>query len=193
MSLTAVYFSSPAEFRAWLTVHHESATELLVGFHKSGTGKPTMTWTESVREALCFGWIDGVRKRVDDARYTIRFTPRKSTSIWSAVNVRHIEELTAAGLMYPAGIAAFEKKRDSKSSVYSFEQRTVELPEPYVTTFCKQKRAWNWFERSAPSYRKAAVWFVVSAKREETRVRRLAQLIECSGNEERLPHLSKYS
>ncbi len=193
MGLTAIYFSSPAEFRAWLTAHHESATELLVGFHKSGTGVPSMTWTESVREALCFGWIDGVRKRVDDTRYTIRFTPRKSTSIWSAVNVRHIEELTAAGLMYPAGVAAFERKRENKSGVYSFEQRTVELPESYAGTFRKQKKAWSWFEQSAPSYRKAAVWFVVSAKREETKLKRLALLIECSGNAERLPHMSKYS
>jgi uncharacterized protein YdeI (YjbR/CyaY-like superfamily) len=152
-----------------------------------------MTWTESVREALCFGWIDGVRKRIDDTAYTIRFTPRKSTSIWSAVNVKHVEELTAAGLMHPAGLAAFARVRENKVGVYSFEQRTVELPESYAATFRKHKKAWAWFEAAAPSYRKAAVWWVVSAKREETREKRLATLIERSAKGERLEHMSKYS
>lgn len=187
------YFSSPAQFRAWLAAHHATASELLVGFHKAGTGVPSMTWTESVREALCFGWIDGVRKRIDEARYTIRFTPRKTTSIWSATNVRHVEELIAAGLMQPAGLRAFERMREHKVAVYSFEQRTVELPEPYRSTFRKAKQAWAWFEASAPSYRKQAIWYVISAKREETRAKRLATLIECSGKGERLPYTTKYS
>ncbi|MBY0492172.1 MAG: YdeI/OmpD-associated family protein [Gemmatimonadaceae bacterium] len=187
------FFSAPAQFRAWLAAHHATASELLVGFHKAGTGTPSMTWTESVREALCFGWIDGVRKRIDDTAYTIRFTPRKPTSIWSAVNVKHVEELIAAGLMQPAGLKAFERMRENKVGVYSFEQRTVELPEPYASTFRKAKQAWAWFEASAPSYRKAAVWWVVSAKREETREKRLATLIECSRNGERLPHMAKYA
>jgi uncharacterized protein YdeI (YjbR/CyaY-like superfamily) len=187
------YFASPAAFRAWLAEHHGTATELLVGFHKTSTGIPCMTWTESVREALCFGWIDGVRKRIDDTAYTIRFTPRKATSIWSAVNVKHVESLTEAGLMQPAGLQAFERMRENKVAVYSFEQRSVDLPEPYATSFRRATQAWTWFEAAAPSYRKAAVWWVISAKRRETQEKRLATLIECSSNGERLPHLSKYS
>lgn len=183
------YFSSPAAFRAWLVEHHESATELVVGFHKTGTGTPSMTWTESVREALCFGWIDGVRKRVDDTRYTIRFTPRKAKSIWSAVNVKHVQELITAGLMQPAGLRAFEARSAERSSVYSFEQEKVELPPEYIARFKKQKSAWTWFERAAPSYRRPAMWWVISAKREETRERRLQQLIACSAEGVRLPHL----
>ena len=187
--MSPTYFPSPAAFRDWLLEHHETATELVVGFHRTGTGTPSMTWTESVREALCFGWIDGIRRRVDDTRYTIRFTPRRKGSIWSAVNVKHVEELMAAGLMTPAGLRAFEARKDAKSGVYSFEQRTVELPAAYTAVFRKYRKAWLWFEASAPSYRKAAVWWVVSAKREETRARRLQQLIECSAEGARLPHM----
>jgi uncharacterized protein YdeI (YjbR/CyaY-like superfamily) len=187
--MSPTYFPSPAAFRAWLLEHHATATELVVGYHKTGTGTPSMTWTESVREALCFGWIDGIRRRVDDTRYTIRFTPRKKGSIWSAVNVKHVEELIAAGLMQPAGLRAFEARKDAKSGVYSFEQRTVELPGAYTAVFRKHRNAWQWFEASAPSYRKAAVWWVVSAKREETREKRLQQLIECSAEGARLPQM----
>lgn len=183
------YFPSPAAFRAWLLEHHEIATELVVGFHRTGTGTPSLTWTESVREALCFGWIDGIRRRVDDTRYTIRFTPRRKGSIWSAVNVKHVEELTGAGLMQPAGLRAFEARKDAKSGGYSFEQRTVELPAAYTAVFRKRRNAWLWFEASAPSYRKSAVWWVVSAKREETREKRLKQLIECSAEGARLPQM----
>jgi uncharacterized protein YdeI (YjbR/CyaY-like superfamily) len=183
------YFPSPAAFRAWLAQHHATATELVVGFHKTGTGTPSMTWTESVREALCFGWIDGIRRRVDEARYTIRFTPRKKGSIWSAVNVKHVEELAAAGLMQPAGLRAFEARSVAKSGVYAFEQEKVELPAPFVARFRKQKGAWAWFEEAAPSYRRPAVWWVISAKREETRERRLQQLTDCSAQGVRLPHL----
>ena len=194
MSVSApTYFPSPAEFRAWLAKHHATATELLVGFHKAGTGVPSMTWTESVREALCFGWIDGIRKRVDDTRYTIRFTPRKASSIWSAVNVKHVEELIAAGLKQSAGLAAYSRAQANKTAIYSFEQRSVELPEPYVSTFRRTKKAWSWFEAQAPSYRKQAVWYVISAKREETREKRLTTLIECSAKGERLPYTTKYS
>jgi uncharacterized protein YdeI (YjbR/CyaY-like superfamily) len=185
----ATYFPSAAAFRARLETHHATHTELLVGFHKAGTGEPSMTWTESVREALCFGWIDGVRRRVDDARYTIRFTPRKASSIWSAVNVKHVAELTAAGLMRPAGLAAYERVKEGKTAVYSFEQRTVDLPDAFAATFRTSKQAWAWFEQVAPSYRKAAVWWVISAKREETKAKRLQTLIDCSAAGERLPHM----
>lgn len=187
--MAPTYFPSPAAFRAWLAAHHASHTELLVGFHKAGTGVPTMTWTESVREALCFGWIDGVRKRVDDTRYTIRFTPRKGVSIWSARNVKHVEELIAAGLMQPPGLAAFEARKANKVGVYSFEQALVELPEPFLRTFQRKKRAYAWFAAQPVSYRRPAIWWVISAKQEATRVRRLATLMECSANEERLPQL----
>jgi uncharacterized protein YdeI (YjbR/CyaY-like superfamily) len=185
----ATYFPSASAFRAWLETHHATQTELLVGFFKTGTGEPTMTWTESVREALCFGWIDGVRRRVDDARYTIRFTPRKASSIWSAVNVKHVAELTAAGLMQPAGLAAYERVRSGKTAVYSFEQRTVDLPAPFEQTFRTSTKAWAWFEQAAPSYRKAAVWWVISAKREETQRKRLQTMIACSAAGERLPQM----
>jgi uncharacterized protein YdeI (YjbR/CyaY-like superfamily) len=187
--MAPTYFSSPAAFRAWLAKHHASHTELLVGFHKTSTETPSMTWTESVREALCFGWIDGVRKSVDDARYTIRFTPRKAVSIWSSRNVQHVQELIAAGLMQPAGLAAFEARKAHKVAVYSFEQGGVELPESYTKTFRKQRKAFAWFNTQPPSYRTPAIWWVVSAKQEVTRERRLATLIECSANEERLPQL----
>jgi uncharacterized protein YdeI (YjbR/CyaY-like superfamily) len=183
------YFPSPSAFRDWLLANHESATELVVGFHKVGTGAPSMTWAESVREALCFGWIDGVRHRVDESRYTIRFTPRKTGSIWSAVNVKHVEELIAAGRMRPAGLRAFEARRDAKTGVYSFEQDAVALPAEFLAIFRKQKQAWRWFEASAPSYRREATWWVVSAKREDTRERRLQTLIACSAEGLRIPQM----
>jgi uncharacterized protein YdeI (YjbR/CyaY-like superfamily) len=150
-----------------------------------------LTWTESVREALCFGWLDGIRRRVDDTRYTIRFTPRKKGSICSAVNVKHVEELIAAGLMQPAGLRAYEARTSARSGVYSFEQASVELPAEYVARFKKQKKAGAWFEKAAPSYRRPAMWWVISAKREETRERRLQQLIECSAEGVRLPQLRR--
>jgi uncharacterized protein YdeI (YjbR/CyaY-like superfamily) len=127
-----IYFPTPADFRAWLEQNHAKAEALLVGFYKKGTGQPSMTWPESVDEALCFGWIDGVRKGVDADRYTIRFTPRKAGSIWSSVNVRKVQELTDQGRMQPAGLAAFGKRKEARSGVYSHEQESVELPEPYL-------------------------------------------------------------
>ena len=187
--MSPTYFPTPAVFRVWLREHHETATELVVGFHRTGTGTPSMTWTESVREALCFGWIDGIRRRVDETRYTIRFTPRRKGSIWSAVNVKHVEELIATGLMQPAGLRAFEARKDAKSGGYSFEQRTVELPAAHAAVFRTHRKAWLWFEASVPSYRKAAVWWVVSAQREETREKRLKTLIECSAEGMRLPQM----
>jgi uncharacterized protein YdeI (YjbR/CyaY-like superfamily) len=182
----ATYFSSPDEWRAWLAKAHESATELLVGFHKAATGRPRMTWPESVDEALCVGWIDGVRKRVDDDRFTIRFSPRKATSIWSAVNIRRVGELEAEGRMQPAGRAAFANRKENRSGVYSYEKRPATLHEPYASTFRKHAKAWAFFESQAPSYRRAATWYVISAKREETRLKRLATLIDDSAHQRRL-------
>lgn len=178
----ATYFSSAEEFREWLAKNHEHATELLVGFHKAATGRPRMTWAESVDEALCVGWIDAIRRRVDDERYTIRFCPRKATSVWSAVNIRRVGELENEGRMQPAGRAAFARRKENRSGIYSYEQRPASLDEPYASLFRKQKKAWAYFGAQAPWYRRAASWYVLSAKREETRLKRLAILIEDSAN-----------
>src|SRR6266545_8054500 len=130
--MKARFFKTPAEFRAWLEANHSSSAELWVGFYKKGSGKPSITWPESVDEALCFGWIDGIRKSLDETSYTIRFTPRKSQSIWSAVNIGRADELIKQGLMMPTGMAAFEARKENKSGIYSYEQRSAELPETYA-------------------------------------------------------------
>ena len=185
------FFAIPDDFRAWLEKHHASATELVVGFHKKHTGRASMTWTESVREALCYGWIDGIRRSLGDDSYTIRFTPRKPGSNWSSRNVRHVEELTREGRMAPAGLAAFEARRPDRTGVYSFERRQPARLEPaQERQFQTNKAAWKFFESQPPSYRKTAVHWVVSAKREETRSRRLAQLIEDSAAGRRLAQLT---
>ena len=141
-----------------------------------------MTWPESVDEALCFGWIDGIRKRLDDDGYTIRFTPRRTRSIWSAVNIKRAGELTELGLMRPAGVKAFAAREENRSGVYAYEQRSDKLPEPYAAKIKKHKTAWAFFQAQPPSYRKAIGWWVVSAKREATRLKRLDQLIEDSAH-----------
>ena len=181
------YFSSPAEFRAWLEAHHATASELLVGFWKRGTGQPTLTWPESVDEALCFGWIDGVRRRVDDERYTIRFTPRKPRSNWSAVNIRRVAELAELGRMTPAGQKVFDERVTSKQ--YSYEAQPSTLTPEYEATFRKQKKAWTYFQSEAPWYRRTATHWVMSAKKEETRERRLAELIASSAAGHRIKQL----
>jgi uncharacterized protein YdeI (YjbR/CyaY-like superfamily) len=187
----AKYFARPADFREWLEAHHESESELLVGFRKRDSGKPSMTWPESVAEALCFGWIDGIRRSVDDARYTIRFTPRKSTSIWSTVNTKKIRELIDAKLVHPAGLRAFERRSEEKSSIYAYENRlTAVLDASSEREFKANKRAWKFFEACPPWYRRVATWRVISAKRPETRARRLAELIECCAAGRSLPTLS---
>ena len=183
----AMYFRGAAEFRRWLVKHHASATELLVGFHKRETGEASLTWPESVDEALCVGWIDGIRRRVDDRRYSIRFTPRRPGSIWSAVNIRRAEALIAEGRMRRAGLVAFEARKEHRSGIYAYEQRVVDLPEPYATALRRGRKAHAFFKDQPASYRKAAVWYVVSAKREATRRRRLALLITCSATGRRLP------
>jgi uncharacterized protein YdeI (YjbR/CyaY-like superfamily) len=181
--LKPTFFATPEEFRAWLEENHETATELLVGFHKKGSGKPSMTWPESVEQALCFGWIDGVRRSLGDESYTIRFSPRKPSSTWSKVNLEKVEELKRRGLMRPAGLRAYEERREAKTGIYSYEQREkAELPAEYDERLCGNRPAWEFWTSRPPSYRKAAVWWVVSAKREETRERRLATLIDDSAN-----------
>ena len=179
-----VFFKTPADFRKWLAANHASARELLIGFYKKDSGKPSITWPESVDQALCFGWIDGIRRRVDDERYTIRFTPRRKGSIWSAVNIKRAGELESAGLMAPSGLAAFEDRKENRSGIYSYEQRSAELPEPYARRFRKHTAAWAFFQAARPSDRKAACWWIVSAKREETRLLRLGKLIEGCAKEQ---------
>jgi uncharacterized protein YdeI (YjbR/CyaY-like superfamily) len=174
-----VFFATRAEFRSWLERHHADRRELLVGFHKKGTGRPSITWPESVDEALCFGWIDGVRRSIGDEAYTIRFTPRQARSSWSAVNVRRAGELIEEGRMTPAGLAAFEARGDDRTAIYSYEQRhAATLDDEQERRFRAAAEAWEWFQARPPSYRRAAIHWVTSAKRPETRERRLQTLIE---------------
>jgi len=176
-----LYFASAAEFGAWLTEHHATETAVYVGYWKKATGRPTLTWPEAVDEALRFGWIDGVRLAVDDERHAQRFTPRMARSTWSLVNVRKAEALITAGRMEPAGLAAFEARRSDNTGIYSFERaEPAALETDEEAQFRANAAAWEWFEKVAPSYRKAALHWVVSAKQPQTRIRRLATLIEDS-------------
>lgn len=181
------YFSTPQAFRIWLERHADTATELLVGFHKVATGKPCMSWSESVDEALCFGWIDGVRKRVDESRYTIRFTPRKPASIWSAVNMAKIARLQADGRMTPTGLAAFARRTAARSAVYSHEQAAAATLAPDERrAFQREPSAWAYFEATPPSYKKRLLHWVCSAKKPETRAARLARLVAACAAGQRL-------
>lgn len=180
------FFTSPEELRAWLVAHHDREKELLVGLWKKGTDEPSLTWQELVDECLCYGWIDGRRKTIDGGRWSIRITPRKKGSIWSAVNLANVERLAREGRMTPAGLAAFEAREAARSGVYSFEQERVAFPPEQEAPFRAKKRAWAFWEEQPPSYRKVATWWVMSAKKEETRERRLAQLIERCARGERL-------
>jgi uncharacterized protein YdeI (YjbR/CyaY-like superfamily) len=175
-----------------LEQHHDTEPELWVGYHKKGTGKPSMTWPESVDEALCFGWIDGIRKRIDAERYMIRFTPRRARSIWSAVNIGRVAALTEEGRMRPAGAAAFAARREDRSGIYSYEQRErAKLDPAFDKRFRTKKRAWASFEAMPASYRQAAIRWVMTAKKEETRERRLATLMEASAAGRRVPPLTR--
>lgn len=181
------YFENAAAFRAWLAKHGATAAELLVGYHKVDSGRPSMSWSESVDEALCYGWIDGVRRRIDDHRYSIRFTPRRPTSIWSAVNIAKFEQLTAAGRMTSAGAAAYAHRSEAKSRIYAFEQAAMpELSADELRQFQRVKSAWTFFEATPPGYRKVVVHWVVSAKKAETRVARLIKLVDACARGERL-------
>ena len=175
------FFPTPAAWREWLERYHDQKQELLVGFHKRSSGQPSITWPESVDQALCFGWIDGVRRTIDENSYTIRFTPRKTQSTWSAVNIRRVEELTRQGLMHPAGSEAFERRTANRSAIYAFEQRErPEFTEEQLKRFQANRVAWKFFEAKPPWYRRTATWWVVSAKRPDTREKRLSTLIEDS-------------
>jgi len=182
-----IFFASPTEFRSWLEKHPTGLQELWVGFYKKHSGKPSLTWPESVDCALCFGWIDGIRKSLGEASYMIRFTPRKPASNWSAINIGRVEELEKMGLMQPSGRKAFELRKDAKSRIYSYEQRkTARLSAAQEKEFRAVKAAWDYFQAQPPWYRRIAAFWVVSAKKEETRQRRFAALIENSGHRRRI-------
>jgi uncharacterized protein YdeI (YjbR/CyaY-like superfamily) len=180
------FFPTPADFRTWLEKNHTTAAELWVGFYTRDSWKPSITWPESVDQALCFGWIDGIRKRVDEISYQIRFTPRRRGSIWSAINIKRAKELVRQKQMRPTGLKAFAARIENKSGIYSYEQRSTELSQPYANLLKKNKAASNFFKRQSPSYRKMIGWWIISAKREETRMARLAKLISESAKGKRL-------
>jgi uncharacterized protein YdeI (YjbR/CyaY-like superfamily) len=186
------FFRDPPAWRAWLEANHARAPELWVGFHKKGSGTPSITWPESVDEALCFGWIDGLRKNIDEDRYEIRFTPRRPGSNWSAVNIRRMGELTAEGRVTAAGAAAFARRKDDRSAIYAYEQRkSAELEPEQRARFEKNRKAWAFFQAQPPSYRHLATYYVIGAKREETRARRLATLIADSARGVRIGMLER--
>lgn len=186
-----VFFVTPAAFRAWLRKNHRSKDELVVGFYKKSSGIPSITWPEAVDEALCFGWIDGVRRSIDGKSYSNRFTPRRPRSNWSAINVKRVKELIELGRMSPAGVKAFEAREDDRTAIYSYEQRRSAAFTPAQRKeFRRNERAWAFFEKQAPWYRRAATHWVVSAKREDTRSKRLATLIKDSAAGRRVPPLT---
>ncbi len=188
------YFATPEAWRAWLEKNHATRTELLVGFYKTSTGKPSITWPQSVDEALCFGWIDGKRQSLGEEAYTIRFTPRKPTSIWSAINVAKVAELRAAGKMMPAGEAAFALRSDNKTAVYSFERfEEAKFSAAQQAEFESNKKAYTWYTQQAPSYQRVTRHWVTSAKQQATQDRRLAQLIADCAAGKRLDMLTKYA
>jgi uncharacterized protein YdeI (YjbR/CyaY-like superfamily) len=181
------FFTTPENFRKWLKAHHKNARELWVGFHKKGSGRPSITWPESVDEALCVGWIDGLRKRIDAESYRIRFTPRKATSNWSAVNIGRVQELCRLGRMRPAGTKAFELRTEEKSGIYAYENRKSAVWGAAAgKRFRSRPKAWAFFQKQPAGYRKLATWWVISAKKEETRQQRLEKLIAQSETGRRL-------
>ena len=174
------FFPTQADFRKWLSRNHDSVDELWVGYYKKDSGIPSLTWPQSVDEALCFGWIDGIRKSVDAQSYMIRFTPRRAKSTWSAINIRRVKELRKLGLMKPSGLAAFQRRTEDRSESYSYERKAVKLNKRYQDIFRKNKKAWMFFSSMTPSYRATVMSWVMSAKQEETRSKRLLVLIKDS-------------
>jgi uncharacterized protein YdeI (YjbR/CyaY-like superfamily) len=175
------FFETPSDFRKWLSKNHKTVSELLVGYYKVGSKKKSMTWSASVDQALCFGWIDGVRKSIDEESYCIRFTPRKASSIWSAVNIKKVEMLIQQNLMQAAGLEIYNKRSESKSKIYAFENEEMKFSAGFEKQFKANKKAWNYFQALAPSYRKLSSNWVMSAKQEATQLKRLQELIaDCS-------------
>ncbi|MCW5876957.1 MAG: YdeI/OmpD-associated family protein [Anaerolineales bacterium] len=184
--MNPIFFATPADLRAWLEANHSSASELQVGYYKVSTGKPSITWDESVEEALCYGWIDGVRKSLGEESYTIRFTPRKPDSIWSKKNIATVERLIAEGRMQPAGLAIYQARREDRSGIYSFEQGETGLSAELEERFKAQAAAWEFFNAQPPGYQKTMRHWVSSAKKEETQLKRLERLMEVSARSERI-------
>ena len=184
------FFRSSAAFRAWLEKNHEKSQGQLVGFYKVGSGRGGLTYPQALDEALCFGWIDGTRRGYDESSYTIWFTPRRKGSIWSKVNMGHAERLTKAGMMHTAGLAAYERRTDKRSGVYMYENRPQKLDAATENYFRANKKAWAFWEKQPPGYRRLWSWWVMSAKRDETRAKRLATVIGYSEDEERMPQMT---
>ena len=186
------FFPSTSSWRAWLEKHHAKTEELWVGLYKRDSGKPSITWPEAVDGALCFGWIDGIRKSIDDISYKIRFTPRKARSVWSAINVRRATELSRLGLMHPAGSAAFDKRDGQRSEIYSYEQRkNAKLPPAFEKKFRAHPDAWKFFRAQAPWYQRTSTYWVISGKKEETKLKRLAVLVDHSERQRKIPPLDR--
>ena len=190
MPVDALFFDTAADLRAWFEANHDSAPELFVGYWKKGTGKPTVTHTEAIEQALCFGWIDSIARRIDERSYRVRFTPRRRAGVWSAINVAKIAELTERGLMHPAGLEAFVARKIDQAPAYSYEQAEVGFDDAQTARFRADQGAWEWFSAQTAYYRRAATHWVVSAKRADTRERRLAQLINDSAAGRKVPPLA---
>jgi len=180
------FFQTPTAFRKWLEKNHKKQTELLVGYYKVGTNKPSITWSQSVDQALCFGWIDGVRNSIDDESYCIRFTPRRPNSIWSSINIKKVEELIKLGLMKPEGLHAYSLRTKNKSNFYSYDKAPVKLATYYENLFKKNKIAWEFFKKQSPSYKKVMIHWVMSAKQEKTQLARLEKIITVSEQSKRM-------
>jgi uncharacterized protein YdeI (YjbR/CyaY-like superfamily) len=190
LEIKPTFFATQEHFRKWLEKNHSKASELFVGFYKVNSGKPSMTWSESVDQAICFGWIDGVRKSIDKDSYFIRFTPRKPTSIWSAVNIKKVEDLTKQGLMQPAGLASFKLRKEHKSKIYTYENEAIKLSADFEKKFKANKKAWEFFQSLPPSYHKSALNWVMTAKQEVTSIKRLEELITDSEAGRKIKRLS---
>jgi len=184
--MKATFFPTPADFRKWLKQNHKTETELIVGFYKVKTGKASINWSQSVDQALCYGWIDGIRRSIDDESYSIRFTPRKNNSIWSAINIGKVAELTQSGLMTEAGQKAYSFRTEDMSKVYSYEGSPLEFAAIYQKEFKKNKSAWEFYLKQPPSYKKLVIHSVMSAKQEKTRLSRLSKVIKASKEQRRI-------
>lgn len=185
MMMKPRFFATPADFRKWLEKNHDKISEQWVGFYKRDSGKPSITWPESVDVALCYGWIDGLRKSIDEISYRIRFTPRRKSSNWSAVNIKRVAEFTKLGMMHAAGLKAFQERKEEKSGIYSYsyeQRKNLQLTPELEKTFRADKKAWEFFQKQPPWYRRTCVFWIVSAKQDETRARRLIRLMNDSRN-----------
>jgi len=181
------FFNNQAKFRIWFIKNYNKKSELLVGFYKKNSGMESITWEESVDEALCFGWIDGIRKSIDEISYTIRFTPRKNGSNWSTKNINRVKELISSGLMHSEGLKVFKSRKEDKRSPYSFEQRIIKLDTSFEKKFKMEIKAWQFFNSQVPSYKNPSIHWIMSAKQEKTRLKRLDTLIKCSESHEFIP------